>query len=470
MAAAESWEEKIASGRHRVGRYLLTHELASGGMGTVYVGRADGPKGFGKLVAVKLMHESLVDSELADMFADEARIASLIHHPNVCQVYDFGLHEGVYYLVMELLAGAPLSSLLPVLSEMYDGTPRPAGYFAMVARIMTDVLHGLHAVHEATDDSGRPLDVVHRDISPDNLFVTWDGAVRVLDFGIAGGRGRIHQTQVGIFKGKLAYAAPERFRGKVTRTADIWSAGAVFWEMLTLHCAFERGVDVQTLAAVTTAPIPDAVAIAPDVPPELAAIAHRALSRDPSERYANAREMAREITAWSAKAGVVDTTDVSVWVQSILPTEYEGSRKLLGEARAVGRPREAFAWAETAIDQRPTPPGRSEPPSISGVHTLLLDAPRSDIPPPIDPASLEIYEEKTMVTPMPLPWQEDDADEMRAELEAEGRDYPEEKSGVRESQPPVPVARTGRSILALVAVALLTAAAIVAGAFVGLTF
>ena len=468
MAAAESWDDTMEGGRNRVGRYLLTHELASGGMGTVYVGRADGPKGFGKLVAVKLMHESLVDSELANMFADEARIGSLIHHPNVCQVYDFGQQDGVYYLVMELLAGAPLSTLLPALSTMYDGTPRPASYFAMVARIMTEVLHGLHAVHEATDDSGRPLDVVHRDISPDNLFVTWDGAVRVLDFGIAAGRGRIHQTQVATFKGKLAYAAPERFRGKVTRTADIWSAGAVFWEMLTLHCAFERGVDVQTLAAVTTAPIPEAVKIAPDVPPELAAIAHKALSRDPAGRYRTARDMARAISAWSAKNGVVDTTDVSVWVQSVCPREYEESRELLGEARSIGRAREAFAWAETAIDQRVTPPGRSEPPSVSGVHTLLLDAPRSDIPPPIDPASLELYDEKTLVTPTPIP-PEDRGDFETPPPRTSLADRLEEKSGVRKSDPPPPV-RKSRSTLALVTLALFTAAAIVTGAFIGLAF
>jgi serine/threonine-protein kinase len=466
MAAAEVWDEAsqvgVDEGRHRVGRYLLTHELAAGGMGTVYLGRADGPKGFGKLVAVKLMHESLADSELADMFADEARIGSLIHHPNVCQIYDFGEHEGVFFLVMELLAGVPLSTVLPQLSEMYESARRPAAYFTLVARIMAEVLAGLHAVHEATDEDGRPLEVVHRDISPDNLFVTWNGAVRIVDFGIAGGRGRIHRTQAGIFKGKLAYAAPERFRGKVARTADIWSAGAVFWEMLTLHCVFERGNDMQTLQAVTQAPIADACKVSPDVPPALAAIAHRALSRDPKQRYQTAREMARAINAWVATQHVIDANDVAAWIQSICPADYEASRKLFAEAREIGRPSTSLAWAATAIDQR-TPPPRSEPPSISGVHTLLLDVPPSEVPPPIDPASLELPAyEATKVTPSSWP-------PARPESFVEER----EESGVRPSDPMLaaatdPTVHRGTSRLALVVLALLAAAAVAAGAFAGL--
>lgn len=354
---------------HRLGRYLLTHEVAAGGMGKVYIGRVDGPKGFGKLVAVKLMHEYLADGEVADMFADEARVASRIHHPNVCQVYDFGEEDGVFYLVMELLAGVPISRVLLHLSTAYAGVARPAAYFAMVARIMADALAGLHAVHEITDDEGRPLDIVHRDVSPENLFITYDGAVRIVDFGIAAGRGRIHQTQVGAFKGKLAYAAPEQLRGKTTRTADIWSAGAVLWELLTLRCAFDRPSEMETVTAVTCLPVADPRTIASDVPPALAAIALRALQRDPQARYPTARDMARELAAYALQHGVIDPTDVAMWVRSVCHAEHQESQALLAEARAVGRPSADMVWADTVFDEPLPAPRTAEP---SGVHTVLL--------------------------------------------------------------------------------------------------
>ena len=192
----------------RFGRFDLKQEVAAGGMASVWVARTTGDGGFVHVCAVKRVHPHLAkQKQFVDMFLDEARIAARIQHPNVCRVFDFGLVEGVPYLAMEYLAGVSFSAVLACLSR----EPHPNRLVATCA-LVSEAAAGLHAAHELLDPNGAPLDVVHRDISPQNLFLTFDGVVKVVDFGIASARDKVHETQTGEVKGKFAYMAPEQMR------------------------------------------------------------------------------------------------------------------------------------------------------------------------------------------------------------------------------------------------------------------
>jgi serine/threonine-protein kinase len=223
----------------RIGRYELCFELASGGMASVYLARAEGSPGFEKLVALKRIHPHLADERgYVEMFLDEARIASRITHANVCSVFDFGESDGEYFIAMEYLVGEPLSRVqrrVVVNAEQRTSPLLPA----RMARIIADACEGLHAAHELRDASGESLNVVHRDVSADNLFITYDGAAQVVDFGIAHARQRLHQTEAGQVKGTFPYMAPEQMTAAVVdRRVDVWALGAVLWELLALRRLF----------------------------------------------------------------------------------------------------------------------------------------------------------------------------------------------------------------------------------------
>ncbi len=319
----------------RLGRYLLCFEMASGGMASIYLARAAGPAGFEKLVALKRIHPHLAKQKaFVDMFLDEARIASQINHPNVCPVFDFGEADGTYYIAMEFLMGESLSRVLRVLTRDAERRSSPK-YPAIVARIIADACEGLHAAHELRDAQNQPLNVVHRDISPHNLFVTYDGAVRVVDFGIATAKNRLHETQSGEVKGKFAYMSPEQVRGmEVDRRADVWALGVVLWEALTVKRLFRRKTDSATILAVMSEPIPDPSEVCPELPPGLNAIVQRALSRDLDERYPTAREMGRDLVAWASKRREsVGLGDMADWMGDIFAESRARKRQLADLAR-----------------------------------------------------------------------------------------------------------------------------------------
>ncbi len=290
-----------------IGRYEIRYHVASGGMASVFLARAIGPAGFTRPVALKRMHPHLARRrEFALMFLDEARIAARINHPNVCAIHDFGEDDGAYFIAMEYLAGVPLIRLVnALLREERSGRPRSdhASWHALAARIVADAASGLHAAHELKDDAGQPMLVVHRDVSPQNLFVTFDGAVKVVDFGIALARDRFQETQTGTLKGKLGYMAPEQAAtGPVDRRADVWALGVCLWEMLVGARLFHRASPMETIKAVSEEPIPRPSSRRASVPAELDAIVMRALSRAPADRHATARDLARELEAYVRKA------------------------------------------------------------------------------------------------------------------------------------------------------------------------
>ena len=211
----------------RIGRYSLYRELARGGMATIFLGQLQGPVGFARTVAIKRLHPHLAkDPEFVTMFMDEARLAARIQHPNVASMLDVVATKGELFLVMEYIQGETLSRLV----KLGQG-PVP---LEIAGAIMSGVLHGLHAAHEATDERGQLMNLIHRDVSPQNVMIGRDGAARLLDFGVARAQGRFHTTEEGKLKGKLPYMAPEQLRGaKPTRQTDIYAAAAVLWESLT---------------------------------------------------------------------------------------------------------------------------------------------------------------------------------------------------------------------------------------------
>ena len=318
--------------------YQLLDELSSGGMGTVYLARDERNPGFEKLVALKRIHPHLAkDSKFVAMFLDEARIASLIRHANVCGVEDFGSAEGEFFLTMEFLTGQTLAEVcraLHVRSKTEPSWVWSPRFFAMAARLLADACEGLHAAHEISNAHGQSLDLVHRDVSPPNLFVGFDGVLKVLDFGIAKARDRIAETTAGGVKGKLAYMAPEQVEGgELDRRTDIWALGVVAFELLTLTRLFKRGSDVDTLKAVAGSAIPLVSDRVPDVPAELDATVQRALSRDPGDRFATAREMGRQFTNYLSECGHPSgLADVSEWVTELFPGKQEQSQRSVSAA------------------------------------------------------------------------------------------------------------------------------------------
>jgi eukaryotic-like serine/threonine-protein kinase len=276
----------------RVGRYLLAARLASGGMSSVHLGRLVGAAGFGRTVAIKQLHPHLAEErEFVSMLLDEARLASRVRHPNVVSVTDVVQAEGQLLLVMDYVPGVSMAELLRLALD--DGRPLP---LPIVSAIGCGILHGLHAAHEATDERGRPLGIVHRDVSPQNVLVGSDGVARLVDFGVAKAAGRLHTTVDGQVKGKLAYMAPEQLRSaSVDRRADVYAAALVIWEAVTLQRPFGEDSDAPLVRVQNDIPPVDRVRAG--VPPALTDLLGRGLQRVAERRIGSAQQMALELAA-----------------------------------------------------------------------------------------------------------------------------------------------------------------------------
>lgn len=275
-----------------LGRYVLCDEIASGGMATVHLGRLLGGAGFTRTVAIKRLHPQLAkEPEFVTMFLDEARLASRIQHPNSVATLDVIAEEDELLLVMEYVEGESLSKLLRASAKKGLQTDP-----AIVNSIVAGALHGLHAAHEARDPRGDPLQIVHRDISPQNILVGVDGVARILDFGVAKAAMRLQTTREGTMKGKLAYMAPEQLRAEpLDRRADLFAAAVVHWEALSGRRLF-AGDDVgELLGKVLNSKIPRCSEYSPAVTDELDEVVLRALSRERDQRYQTALEYAAAI-------------------------------------------------------------------------------------------------------------------------------------------------------------------------------
>lgn len=319
----------------KIGRYRIFSKLAAGGMATVYLARSENDAGFEKIVALKVIHDHLAgEKAFVDMFLDEARIAANINHPNVATVFDFGNEKGVYYLAMEYLLGEPLGRIIRAVANRKnkDEVQRLPWY---VARVLADACEGLHAAHELRDAEGNHLRVVHRDVSPENILVTYDGAVKLLDFGVAKAAQRIHETKVSKIKGKFAYVSPEQVRNEdLDRRTDLWGIGVCLWESLTLRRLFRRDSDAATLLAVVNDEIPPPSMLRGWVPPELDEIVLRALEREPERRYPSARAMGLELRTFLTQSGAtLGIAEIGEWMESLFPTEKEKRVERVRQAR-----------------------------------------------------------------------------------------------------------------------------------------
>ncbi len=272
-----------------VGRYAIYDEIASGGMAAVHLGRLIGSEGFTRTVAIKRMHAHLAkDAEFTKMFLDEARLAARVCHPNVVSTIDVVTSKGELFVVMDFVHGQSLSWLWDAMQARAERMP-----IGVVLHVMSGVLQGLHAAHEAVGDQGESLGLVHRDVSPHNILVGTDGISRLIDFGVAKARGRQQTTREGQIKGKLEYMAPEQILGDaVDRRSDIFGAAVVIWQLLTGRKLFEAENEGQLVYKLLESPILPPSAFASQVASDLDAVVLRGLSREPDERFATAHEMA----------------------------------------------------------------------------------------------------------------------------------------------------------------------------------
>jgi eukaryotic-like serine/threonine-protein kinase len=294
-----------------IGRYALFDEIASGGMATVHYGLRVGAGGFSRVIAIKRLHSSLAGSaECAAMLMDEARLAARIRHPNVVPVIDVVLDRKELLLVMEYVHGESLSGLIRAACKRGESVP-----VGIAIRVLTDVLEGLHAAHETSNEAGEPLLIVHRDVSPQNVIVGADGSARVLDFGIAKALWRLQVTHGDQLKGKLGYMAPEQFDGRtIDRRVDIWAAAVVLWETLTRKRLFQADAQGEVRRRILLGQVPVPSTFASDLPRGLDDVVMRGLRIDPAERFATASEMAVALEGVTARAA---PRDVGAWLQKV---------------------------------------------------------------------------------------------------------------------------------------------------------
>jgi serine/threonine protein kinase len=356
----------------RVGRYEVDARLATGGMATVHLGRALGAAGFSRIVAIKrLLPQFAHDHEFESMFVEEAQLAARIRHPNVVPTLDVVSSEGELLLVMEYVAGESIARLTSAARASGD-VPQ-----AVALALISDVLHGLHAAHEAKDHHGKPLGIVHRDMSPQNVIVGVDGVARVIDFGIAKAANSVNITSEGMVRGKVGYMAPEQLNCKaLTRRTDLYSLGVMLWELLVGARLFPGGARPDLIAKVEGS-IPRPRSRVPKLSAKLDEIVMRALATSEADRFGSALEMAQ---ALEDAAPIAARTQIAAWVER--------------HAAAALAERAALVASVEAMAHSVPPPALSAPVS-AGLHELLPETLR----PPRLPALSSARQQR-----LRLPW------------------------------------------------------------------
>lgn len=380
-----------------VGRYRLLGPLATGGMAQIWAATNDQNR-FGRTVVLKVIRpEYASDEEYRRMLIDEATAAAAVHHPNVCEILELGAHGNVLFLAMEWVAGDSLAGLIK-----RDGDRHPFPY-ALAARIVANACSGLHAAHEALGPDGQPLNIVHRDISPQNLLLSISGQVKVSDFGIAKARSQLHaKTRTGSIKGKFAYIPPEQVRGKgVDRRADVYSMGCVLYVATTGLRPFGSGPKA-ALSKIMRGDFKKPSEITIEYPPALEAILLKSLALRPEDRYQTADEFRLALDRWLAQSGVMVTeSDIAQSVKGRLSDTVKQQIRALRNApqflREISsyRPRKTSEATETptaatGINNEPIPRRRS----IHATHSTSLRAEATG-----DTSSGPTSEEPTVIQP-----------------------------------------------------------------------
>ncbi|RYE92912.1 MAG: serine/threonine protein kinase, partial [Myxococcales bacterium] len=331
---AMTTEQSAVMRRQMLDRYELVAEIASGGMATVYLGRlASG--GVERLVAIKKLHPHLErQQDFVEMFLDEARIAARIHHPNVVSTLEFGATPTGHFLVMDYVEGPTLAKLLAKAASTGNAIPPPVSY-----RIILDTLAGLQIAHDLTSEEGVPLDVVHRDVSPQNVLVGVDGTARITDFGVARAAERLAVTRTGQLKGKLSYMAPEQAKGEPTdRRADVFAMGILLWECLAGRRLFRGKSDseAETLSKVLYGDIARLSSVIDDIDPVIDDICARALARPLDERYPSCAAFMEDLeqAAREGRIQIGSARDVARHVESAYGHELAQRRAAIRQSTA----------------------------------------------------------------------------------------------------------------------------------------
>ncbi|MEO7033319.1 MAG: serine/threonine-protein kinase [Polyangiaceae bacterium] len=352
----------------KLGDYELILRVGRGGMATVWVARERAASNKDdRLVAVKVMLTELADeSEFIKMFLDEVRLVRSIRHPNVVDVYDVGEHDGMMWMAMEWVEGESLHTVIAEAGKRRAIPPE------LAVRIIADAAAGVHAAHELRDLDGSLRGVVHRDISPHNILIGTNGAVKLVDFGVAKALGRISEaTRAGQLKGKFGYMSPEQALGKgVDRRSDIFSLGIVLFELTTSRRLFRGEHDIETLRLVISGAIPNPTQIDPKYPPDLERIVIKALERDVSARYQTAAEFEHDLRAFlSAERLIVPQSGVAAILKRVLGDRIEQRRKAV-RASLKALSSGAAPTAQLLLNDPAFTPTGKDRITVSGISTI----------------------------------------------------------------------------------------------------
>jgi serine/threonine protein kinase len=341
-------------GTERFGRYRLIRRLAQGGMAEIWLAHEQSQPN--RDLVIKRIHPHLAsDTQFVMMFLDEARIAARLDHPGCVTIFDLGRHEDSYYLAMEYIHGEDIRAIARQARK--KGVPLPR---KLAVEIIAGAAEGLHYAHDLKDATGRPLNVVHRDVSPQNILVTYDGRVKIVDFGIAKAADQANRTQAGVLKGKYAYMSPEQvLGGEIDRRADVFALGVLLYELTTGKRLFKAATELETMRRITKGDITPPTVASPGYPAKLEAIVLEALASDKGERYESADALQRELRRFLAEHNSsVSPEDVSAFMKDLFSDRLEAERA----AHAQGD-RAAFLQARFGDEDRGPASGADSEPS-----------------------------------------------------------------------------------------------------------
>lgn len=330
------------------GKYRLIAHLATGGMAEIFVATQSSLAGFQKLIVIKRILPNLSrEKRFVEMFLDEARIAATLNHPNVVQIFDLGCIAGQYFIAMEYLPGESLSAVIRACRKRRIRLPH-----GLAAGMILQAAEGLHHAHTMNGPDGKPLNIVHRDVSPQNIFILYDGLAKVVDFGIAKAALRNTKTRTGTLKGKYAYMSPEQITGReLDARSDVFALGVVLWECLTLRKLYNQENDLELLQAVTGQDAPAPRSLVEDVPEPLNEITLKALARDREQRYQSAGEFSAALRGFlKSSAEEWDHVAIGGFMQELFSERREKKRALIESAMASMVDFEKYLFSDVISD------------------------------------------------------------------------------------------------------------------------
>ena len=361
------------------GEYKILKKIATGGMAEVFLAKRMGVKGFEKLLAIKrILPQFSENEEFISMFIDEAKLAAQLNHRNIVQIYDFGNQQGSYYITMEYVFGKDLRTILQKSRERQKQLP-----LTQCAYIITEAARGLEYAHNVMDHYGAPLQIIHRDISPQNIFISYEGDVRIADFGIAKAASKSTETRAGVLKGKILYMSPEQAWGKpIDKRSDIYSLGVVLYELVANRKIFDADSEFSMLEKVRNAEVEFPLEIFEKIPKRLSYIIKKTLEKDPANRYQSAHEMHIDLENYLLTTKeTLSEKMISDYLKDLFREEIEEERKILvegGEALVEKTiPIEPIAERKVQelekIPMTPASPEQIQPPEKEGIFKIISE-------------------------------------------------------------------------------------------------